>query len=204
MPIIRAKTIADTCDTFKLISVKTKEDNGNCLLTFAPQGVSGSTVLMVADSGKKDPSYTITTSDGDIAVNVSMACSALAALSGKDQKYADIVEAAWYEHLDAMLLMDQNHRSEFDWSGRFKPLVGCVLHVNCTPSCVERNGYVNFADFDVSGVKFEERGEYVKDILGMFEPADEIAIQRFAENKKASRATSTRNGGSRKPQVARS
>lgn len=183
MPIMRKKKIADNCDTFKLIAVKTNE-KGNCLLTFAPQGEQGSTVLQVIDSGTKDASYSINTPEGDVAVNVSTGSAILASLAGKTSKYADQVEKSWYEHLDTMLTNGES--IPFNWEERFTSYVGCIMHIATTPSCIERNGFINFCNFDVSEVEYEDRMEFITDTLAMFEPADEKAIEQFVQNKKAS------------------
>ena len=196
MPIQREKILPNTCDTFKLISIKTKADTGNCLLTFAPQGEQGSTVLQVIDSGRKAPSFNISTSEGDVAVNVSAGCAILSALAGKTRKYADQVEQAFYDHLDAQLSAGTD--VEFNWEERFMPFKGMVMHIATTPSCVERNGFINFCDFDVSQINYEERMGHINSTLEMFEPADENAINLYAENKKASA------NKKRKPQVTRS
>ena len=195
MPITRAKMVANTCDTFKLVGVKTKPDNGNCVLTFAPQGEKGSTIIQVLDSGTKDASYTINTPDGDVAVNVASGGAILAALAGKTSKYADQIEKAWYEHLDGML--STGTAVPFNWEERFMSYKGCIMHVATTPSCVENNGFVNFIDFDVSDLDYTDRMEYIQSCLAMFEPADEAAVARFVQNKKASAAKS------RKPVVSR-
>lgn len=196
MAHFRSNTVADTCDTFKLISIKTK-DNGNAVATFAPCGERGSTVMQVLDNGMSDPSYGINTDKGIVAPNVSMGCSLLAALAGKDGKYADAIEASFYEHLDAQLTLNTNERTPFNWEERFAKYKGMVLHVDVTPSCVERNGYINFADFDVSEVQYADRANHLTDIFKMFSPADEDAITMFAENQKASKPAK------RKPVVSR-